>query len=208
MTDRRQEILDAALAIADERGIDAVSMRAVADRVGVTSMALYPHVGDKAGLLDGLVGRLLGQVIPPDPALPWRDRLRAFARSMHVVALAHPTTTQLLFSRPAVTADAVRVVDLIYQALLEAGVPADQVPRVERLVSTALLGYVVSETGGRFGPGDVNPRARRAQLPDVELPGHHALARWLDEVPDWAAEFEADVEDLLRLVETIAAASV
>jgi AcrR family transcriptional regulator len=204
--DRRQQILDAALAIADERGVDAVSMRAVADRVGVTSMALYPHVGDKAGLLDGLVGRLLGEVEPPDPALPWRDRMRAFARAMRVVALKHPAATQLLFSRPAITPDAVRAVDLIYQALLDAGVPGAQVSRVERLVSTALLGYVVSETGGRFGPGEINPRARRAQLPNVDLPGHHAIARWLDDAPDWTAEFDADVEDLLRLVETIAAA--
>ena len=60
MSGRREEILDAALELADERGLAAVSMRAVADRVGVTPMALYPHVGSKAALLDGMVGRLLG----------------------------------------------------------------------------------------------------------------------------------------------------
>lgn len=207
MTDRRQAILDAALAIADEHGVDAVSMRAVADRVGLTSMALYPHVGDKAGLLDGMVDRLLGEVAPPDPALPWRDRMRALARSMREVATRHPATAQLLFSRPAVTPDAVHVVDLIYQALLEAGVPAADVPRVERLVSTTLLGYVISETGGRFSAGRLNPRARRAHLANVDLPGHDAVAPWLDEVPDWTAEFDADIDDLTRLVETIAARS-
>jgi AcrR family transcriptional regulator len=207
MGDRRQEILDAALAIADEHGVDAVSMRAVADRVEVTAMALYPHVGGK-GLLDGLVGRLLGELTPPDPELPWRERMRALAASMRVVAHRHPAATQLLFSRPAITADGVRTVDVIYQALLDAGVAPAEVPRVERLVTTVILGYLVSETGGRFGPGELNPRARRAQLAEVDLPGHHALVRWLDEAPDWAAEFDADVEDLLRLVETIAARSV
>lgn len=59
MSGRREEILDAALDIADEHGVDAVSMRTVADRVGVTPMALYRHVKDKAALLDAMVGRLL-----------------------------------------------------------------------------------------------------------------------------------------------------
>src|SRR5260370_37056042 len=62
MEERRQAILDAAMALADERGLGAVSMRAVAERVGVTPMALYPHVGSKAELLDGMIGELLGQL--------------------------------------------------------------------------------------------------------------------------------------------------
>src|SRR5260370_16919206 len=65
MEDRRQAILDAAVALADERGLDAVSMRAVAERVGVTPMALYPHVGSKAELLDAMMGRLIGELLPP-----------------------------------------------------------------------------------------------------------------------------------------------
>ncbi len=55
----RSEILEATLDIADKSGLDGVTMRAVADRLGVTPMALYRHVGDKQGLLDGLVERLL-----------------------------------------------------------------------------------------------------------------------------------------------------
>jgi hypothetical protein len=55
MSDRKQEILNAAVAIADELGLEAVSMRSVADRVGVTPMALYPHVGSKGALLDAMV---------------------------------------------------------------------------------------------------------------------------------------------------------
>ena len=54
MPDRRRQILLAALAIADADGLDAVSMRAVAAKVGVSPMALYPHVGGKEALLDGL----------------------------------------------------------------------------------------------------------------------------------------------------------
>jgi len=215
MADRRQEILDAALALADERGLEAVSMRAVAERTGVTPMALYPQVGSKAELLDGMLERLLTELVPADAALAagadgqdWRVRLRALAHAFRKLAHGHPWAATLLFSRPSVTPDAARVVDLVYTSLLEAGVPASEVPRVERLVSTYMIGYVASEVGGRFVSGELNPRARRGLVAAVRakaLPGHAALARWLEPPVDWDAEFEADLDDLMRLIETAAA---
>jgi AcrR family transcriptional regulator len=196
---RRQEILDAALAIADERGLAAVTMRAVAQRVGVTPMALYPHVGDKDGLLDGMLGRLLGR-LPLTAEGEWSDRLGTLARALRRLAKDHPGATTLLFARPTVSPDAVRVVDAIYTALLAAGVPPADVPRIERLASTLILGYAVSEASGRFGTGTRNQRARRGQLPGVDLPGHHAIAATLDADVDWDAEFEADLADLTTLI--------
>ncbi len=207
MSGRREEILDAAVAIADERGLEAVSMRAVAERVGVTPMALYPHVGSKAALLDGMVGRLLSGLVPADDApraAGWRDRLAGFARAGWRMTRRHPWSAALLFSRPSVTPEAVRAVDGLYAALLEAGVPAPQVPRVERLVSTFLLGYAASMAGGRFGPGELDPRGRRGRSAEGELPAHALLARWLDRPVDWEAEFEADLADLARLIESLA----
>jgi AcrR family transcriptional regulator len=215
MADRRQEILDAALALADERGLQAVSMRAVAERTGVTPMALYPQVGSKAELLDGMLERLLTELVPADVPLAagaggqdWRVRLRALAHAFRKLAHSHPWAATLLFSRPSVTPDAARVVDLVYTNLLDAGVPPSAVPRVERLVSTYMIGYVASEVGGRFGPGD--SRARRGLATAVRakaLPGHAALARWLEPKVDWDAEFEADLDDLMRLIETAASPS-
>jgi AcrR family transcriptional regulator len=224
MADRRQEILDAALALADERGLGAVSMRAVAERTGVTPMALYPQVGSKAELLDGMVERLLSELIPPGAAAAesaaaeagpaaaaggqdWRVRLRALAHAFRKLAHGHPWAATLLFSRPSVTPDAARVVDLVYTNLLTAGVPAREVPRVERLVSTYMIGWVASEVGGRFVSGELNPRARRGLVGGVRakaLPGHAALARWLEPPVDWDAEFEADLDDLMRLIEAAA----
>jgi hypothetical protein len=78
------------------------------------------------------------------------------------------------------------------------------VPRLERLTSTVILGYAVSEANGRFSTGTANPRARRGQLPEGDLPGHHALAKYLDEPTDWDAEFEADLADLTRLIASYA----
>ncbi|MDI2126511.1 TetR/AcrR family transcriptional regulator [Yinghuangia seranimata] len=206
MGGRREEVLDAALAIADEAGLDAVSMRAVADRLGVTPMALYRHVDGKDALLDGLVGRVLAGLLPADGGkeLPWGERLRALAYACREATLRHPWSAQLLFSRPAVTLDAVRVVELVFTALLDAGVPEHEVPRLERLVSTFVIGFAVSEAAGRFGPGRIDTRSRRAGFGEGELPAHQRLAPWLDLPLDVAAEFDADLADLERLIEAAA----
>jgi AcrR family transcriptional regulator len=201
VTDRRREILDAALAIADEHGVDAVSMRAVAQRTGVTPMALYPHVGSKAALLDGLVELLLTELPRHDPAASWQDRLEASAYGLRAVAHRHPNVFGLLFARPSVTRDSVRALDEFYVALVDAGVPDSEVPRLERMLSTFVIGFALSEVNGRFGPGSLSPRQRRAQWAAGELPGHHRLARHLDGPVDWSAEFARDLDDLVVVIE-------
>jgi len=203
MPGRKQEIIAAALAIADEQGLAAVTMRAVARRVGVTPMALYSHIPGKEGLLDSMLGQLLSEIHLPPRDGPWEDRLTAIAIEARRMAKRHPGAAALTFSRPSVTPDAVRVVDAIYMALLDAGVPPPEVPRVERLVSTLVLGYAASEANGRFSVGTLDPRARRAQLPETELPGHALVVDWLEN-SDWEGEFETDLRDLKHLVQSLA----
>jgi AcrR family transcriptional regulator len=203
----RHKILLAAVAIADERGLAAVSMRAVGERVGVSAMALYPHVSSKDALLDGMVDVLLAELLPSLGTLPaeadWWTRLIAQAREVRRLAVRHPSAFSLLLARPSVTPDAVRATDALYQALLDSGVPDEQVDRVERLVSTFVLGFAASEVNGRFSRGTLNPRARRAQLPPEQIPAHYRLAEHLDQPKDWDAEFEADLDDLHTLIESI-----
>jgi hypothetical protein len=110
----------------------------------------------------------------------------------------------LLLTRPAISPAALRIVDALYQALLDAGVPPAQVPRLERMISTFAIGHTLSEVSGRFGTGTLDPQARRAQLPPERLPGHHALANHLDDTVDWTDEFRADVHDMCDLVERLA----
>ncbi|MGW2572138.1 hypothetical protein [Streptomyces sp. NPDC001537] len=78
--------------------------------------------------------------------------------------------------------------------------PGEIVPRLERLISTFVIGFAASEASGRFTPGALDPRSRRGQLPDSELPGHSTLGPWLDLPVDLTAEFEADLADIRRLV--------
>ena len=169
MSTRKDEILAAALALADEAGLEAVTMRAVAARVGITPMALYRHVADKESLLDGVLETAVTGIGLPDPSLPWDDRLTGLALAVRAAGRRHPTAIGLAFSRPGDTPAVRRLVDVIHGALADAGVPADQRHRLERLVSTFVVGFVVSEVSGRF-PRDVETFLEseyRADLADV-----------------------------------------
>jgi AcrR family transcriptional regulator len=209
---RQEEILDAAISIADEHGLDAVSMRSVAGSVGVTPMALYPHVGSKAALLDEMIGRLLGQLLPEPvgPEAPgldglgWRERLAQLARGARAMALRHPWAAGLVFTRSTLAPGSLRVVDLIYAALLDAGIPPAQVPRLERMVSSFFLGHAASEAGGRFGPPTQEQREQRWARATQTLPGHSRLAGSVEWPVDWDAEFEADLRDLVLMIEAVA----
>jgi AcrR family transcriptional regulator len=177
--DKRRLILDQALALVDERGLAAMSMRAVAERVGLTSMALYPYVGGKDALLDGLVDLLnleLGTVVGTElAAIDWQHRLRALGRAVRALAFKHPGAFPLLLNRSAAGASTSWLTAALRGVLHDAGVPLDRIPRLARMICAFLLGYPTGEvTGGlpAHGPPDLDGR-----------------------------EFEEDLTDLVRLVE-------
>lgn len=146
----RAGVLSAALALADERGLDTVTMVAIAERLDVTAMALYRHVAHKADLLDGVVELLLDEIVLPDARLHWSERLALYATSLRTVARRHPSAFPLLLQRPATTAQARRTRDAVCLALIEAGIAQKRVNQMQRLLSTAVLGFALSETAGRF----------------------------------------------------------
>ncbi|GAA2464568.1 hypothetical protein GCM10010435_37060 [Winogradskya consettensis] len=177
MDDKRRLILDQALALVDERGLAAMSMRAVAERVGLTSMALYPYVGGKDAMLDGLVDLLNLELADydGDPAeIDWRQRLRALGRAVRGLSLRHPGAYPLLLNRPSPGSSWLTAA--LRATLHDAGVAPDTVPRLTRMICAFLLGYTTGEvTGG---------------LPEATPQGDPA-----------GAEFDADLDDLVRLVE-------
>jgi AcrR family transcriptional regulator len=179
--DKRRLILDQALALVDEKGLGAMSMRAVAERVGLTSMALYPYVGGKDALLDGLVDLLnaeLGAACGADTAdIGWRARLRALGRAVRSLAHAHPGAFPLLLNRAAAGASTSWLTAALRATLHDAGVPAAAVPRLARMICAFLLGYTTGEVTGGL-PGSAGPGAA-----------------------DPGAEFDADLDDLVRMVE-------
>jgi AcrR family transcriptional regulator len=143
-------VLAASLQLVDEQGLAGITMQAVAERLGVTPMALYRHVTNKADLLDGLVESVLLEVLLPDPNDPWPDRLAAIARGTRIAALRHPGVFPLLLQRAAATPGARRTRDAVCTALRQAGLPEGDAAQLERLLSAAILGFAASEAGGRF----------------------------------------------------------
>jgi AcrR family transcriptional regulator len=88
---RRQAIVGAALALADSDGVVAVTMRGVAERLGLGTMTLYSYVGGKDELIDRMVDAVVGEMLVPEPMPPdWRGALRAIALRTHDVFARHP----------------------------------------------------------------------------------------------------------------------
>src|SRR4051812_15316685 len=103
-----EAILDAAEAVAAQ-GFDALSMRAVAGRLGAVPMALYNHFATKEQLVDALLDRVLGRFEPEPETDDWIEDLRAFARAHRRLLVVHPWAVAPLFSQPNPGLGAVRV---------------------------------------------------------------------------------------------------
>ncbi len=98
----RTELIDAAVAIADDAGLDAVSIRRVAGRVGIRTMSLYTHVASKDDLLALMFERISAELIVPTPLPPdGREQLRLIARRAFDSYLAHPWMLHAFGRRPA-----------------------------------------------------------------------------------------------------------
>ena len=95
----RDRVVDAALSLADEQGLDALTMRALARRLDVKPMAIYHHVAGKDAILDLVVDRVFAEIDLPVPGRPWRPEIRRRALSARSVLLAHPWSISLLETR-------------------------------------------------------------------------------------------------------------
>jgi AcrR family transcriptional regulator len=152
----RERVLDAALAAAEREGLERLSMRLVARELEASPMALYRHVAGKDDLLDGLVERLLGELKLPDQSLAWQERLRVLARELRALALRRPGLFSLLLQRRAVGVGATGAREAALAALREGGLDEQQAARAERLLSTLVFGFALSEAAGRFDGVDVD----------------------------------------------------
>lgn len=95
----RDRVLDAALRLADEEGVEAVSMRRLGQVLDVEAMSLYRHVGGKEDVLDGIADRVMAEVEVPAAHLPWREAVRRGALSTRDALLRHPWAGPVLESR-------------------------------------------------------------------------------------------------------------
>src|ERR1700684_3966723 len=92
-------VLQAAVALADEAGLEAFSMRGLAQELGVVPMALYKHVANKEELLDGMVDIVFGEIELPSGELDWRSAMRRRAISTREALQRHPWAIGMMESR-------------------------------------------------------------------------------------------------------------
>jgi AcrR family transcriptional regulator len=97
----REIVLRAAVAIADEGGIEALSMRRLGAALGVEAMSLYNHVAGKEDVLDGIIELVVEEFDLPADGPDWKPALRSSALSEHQVLLSHRWAPVLIISRPA-----------------------------------------------------------------------------------------------------------
>jgi AcrR family transcriptional regulator len=144
----RSAILAEALALGDESGFEAVTIRGVADRLDVTPMALYRHVGDKEGLRDGLADALYAELRLPEATDGWWEGLARLARSTRRVLLEHPWAVPL-FSRPLTGPHCRALESALGDSLRKAGFSSGEATELHRQLSNMLFALVSPELHGR-----------------------------------------------------------
>lgn len=169
----RRRVIEAAIAVADDSGVAAVSMRRVAERLGVEAMSLYHHVAGKEAVLDAMVDAVVGEISPPEPGQGWRPALGRAAASARTVLARHTWALSLIESRDVGPAG-LRHRDAMLGALLTSGfAPADAVHAVS-VLDSYVYGFVLQERQLTSRIVDDVGSAARALLagPDVDEHPH------------------------------------
>jgi AcrR family transcriptional regulator len=149
----RERVLRAALALADEGGIEAVSMRRLGLALGVEAMSLYKHVADKEAILDGIADLVMDEVEVPSRELDWRTAVRRSAISAHEALRRHPWAGVVLESRLNPGPARLRYLDAVVGTLRGAGFDTATVARAFMALDSHTYGFTMQELALPFDAG-------------------------------------------------------
>jgi AcrR family transcriptional regulator len=141
----REEIVDAAIAIADSEGAEAVSMRRIAQVLRAGAMSLYWHLANKEHLLELMLDALMADVEVPEPTGDWQNDLRVQARSTRKVLLRHNWVIDFITARPALGPNTLRNLDKSLAALDGLDVDTATAMNILQTVGTYVSGAVIRE---------------------------------------------------------------
>jgi TetR/AcrR family tetracycline transcriptional repressor len=168
----RTSVVDRAMRLADAVGLDALTIRKLAQELGVTPMALYWHFHSKDELLDGLAERVWSEIdINVDDAAPWPDQLRALLESLLRVLRAHPAAPALLLHKETQNESFLRATETTLEVLRNAGFDPLYASEIARSTLWTGITLVMSEAG--ITSLDANDRTelqRRKQVVFATLP--------------------------------------
>jgi AcrR family transcriptional regulator len=138
----RQRVLEAAIALADERGIKSLSMRRLAQALGVEAMSLYHYVSKKADILDDMLGVVFDEIEVPDDG-DWRSGTRRMAISMHDALLRHRWASSLLMSSDRVNEPRLRHMDALLGRLRQAGFTDTLTDHAYHALDSYIIGFTL-----------------------------------------------------------------
>jgi AcrR family transcriptional regulator len=172
----RETIVAAALEIADEEGLEAVSIRRVATRLEARPMSLYSHIEHKGELVDLMIDEAMGEaLLPGEVPADWREALRQIAQRTRAAARAHPWMIATAFRRPLLGPKGLRHIDQSLAAVSTLPLPFERKRAVLLSVDTYTLGYVRWEV--------LSPHAKghRCEAGGDELPSNEQIDAYLRE---------------------------
>ena len=177
----RERVLRAAVALADERGIEALTMRSLGQELGVEAMSLYNHVANKEAILDGVIELVVGEVVDAvedvtlsDPA-EWKPLTRRRILAAREVMLRHRWAPKVLESRTQPPAVLMRYYDGLLGLMLRGNFSADLAHHAMHALGSRALGF----TQELFEEDDDAPAETVAAMAEQMAPEYPNLAEML-----------------------------
>ena len=177
----RERVLEAAVELADESGIAALSMRKLGESVGVEAMSLYRHVANKDDLLDGIVDIVASEIETPVVGGPWKEEMRRRSISAHEVLMRHPWATLLIVSRANVGPAMLRYVDATVGCLVEGGFSYAVADHAWNAIDNHVYGFTLQKQNFPFAP-DEYAEVAKSFLPMIPAETHPYLHGMSQEV--------------------------
>jgi AcrR family transcriptional regulator len=141
----REVVLREALALLDDEGFEALTMRRLSERLGVVPMALYRHVANKDDLIIGVIDLAVSLVPIPSTELDWRTGLHVLAHSIRRTMLQHPGIVGPVVTQPALGVHALVIGEYGLAVMRNAGFAPDDAQRGPNTVLAYTLGFVALE---------------------------------------------------------------
>jgi AcrR family transcriptional regulator len=159
----RERVLAAAIALADAGGVEALSMRKLAQELGVVPMALYKHVANKDELLDGMIDQVFSEIDPPAASTDWRAAIRGRVLSARQALLRHRWASRVIESRTQPTPAVTAYIDETIGAFREGGLSVDLTHHAMHAMGSRLYGF----SQELFDDPDGNPPSLADMPPEV-----------------------------------------
>jgi AcrR family transcriptional regulator len=150
----RERVLDAAVALADQTGLESLSMRKLGEAVGVEAMSLYNHVANKDDLLDGMTDAVFAEIDLPAGADDWRTAMRERAVSVRTVLARHPWATPLMQSRTTPGPATMRHHDTVIGTLRAAGFSVELTAHAFSALDSYIYGFALQQRSLPFETGE------------------------------------------------------